>query len=91
LKHRNRKRLEYSIGSPTFFEWKMRRPSKRCQHFQCPCISPGLGFYGKVSVSSRDLSQVSISEVTVLTTSPNLRSPNYGPRTQSVPQSHFVN
>ena len=33
------KHLEYSIGSPTFFEWKMRRPSIRCQHFQCPRIS----------------------------------------------------
>jgi len=28
LKHGNGKHLEYSIGSPTFFEWKMRRPSK---------------------------------------------------------------
>jgi len=28
LKHRNGKHLQYSIGSPTFFEWKMRRPSK---------------------------------------------------------------
>jgi len=39
LKHGNGKHLEYSIASPTFFECKMRRPSKRCQHFQCPCIS----------------------------------------------------
>jgi len=30
---------------------------------------PGLGFYDKVSVSSRNLSQVSVSEVTVSTTS----------------------
>jgi len=29
----------------------------------------GLGFYDKVSVSSRNLSQVSLSEITVLTTS----------------------
>ena len=34
LKHGNGKHLEYSIGSPTFFEEKMRRPSKRCQHSQ---------------------------------------------------------
>jgi len=25
LKHGNGKHLEYSIGSPTIFEWKMRR------------------------------------------------------------------
>jgi len=30
---------KYSIGSPTFFECKMSRPSKRRQQFQCPCIS----------------------------------------------------
>jgi len=26
--HGNGKHLEYPFGSPTFFEWKMRRPSK---------------------------------------------------------------
>jgi len=35
----NGKHLEYSVGSPTFLERKMPWPSKRCQHFQCPCIS----------------------------------------------------
>jgi len=38
------------------------------EKFHCPLIS-GLGFYGKVSVSSWNLSQVLVSEVMLATTS----------------------
>ena len=36
---------------------------------ELPGLGLGLGFYDKVSVSTRNLSQVSVSEVTVSTTS----------------------
>ena len=39
LKPGNDKHLKYSMGSLTIFECKIRQLSKRCQHFQCPCIS----------------------------------------------------
>jgi len=33
LKQGNGKHLEYSRGSPTFFEWKMRRPANAANIF----------------------------------------------------------
>jgi len=59
----------YCVIQGVSFNYHHRNVRSRGLGLELPGLGLGIGFYDKVSVSSRNLSQVSVSEVTVSTTS----------------------